>query len=308
MLNQRVNYFFRLNWGLGYMMNNIIKRPYRILADFMKVYQFMLDNYSVDWKYGVPASFFEYSQTSYWTDLSQSHRNAIWEHNGKVVGFCFYEAHIGDAYFNLIDGYESLIPDMITHAEQRLRKDDGSLELKIFMSQKNVVDAAKNMGYEKVNEWTDGIYDFSKAPLNYQLPEGFSFEEPGNFDMKKMIEASWRGFNHDSEPEGGVERGYHLISAPHATPELNIIIKNSKGEYVCYAGMWMVPENDLAYMEPLCTVPEYRRIGLASAALSELYRRTVSKGATHMTGGSNEFYFAIGYEPIIKWSVWKKIK
>lgn len=118
--------------------------------------------------------------------------------------------------------------------------------------------------------------------------------------MKKMIEASWKGFDHDTEPEGGEERGYNLISAPHATPELDVIIKNSKDEYVCYAGMWMVPENNLAYMELLCTVPEYRRMGLASAALLELYRRTAILGAKNMTGGANEFYFSIGYEPLIK--------
>jgi len=29
--------------------------------------------------------------------------------------------------------------------------------------------------------------------------------------MKKMIEASWKGFDHDTEPEGGVERGYNLM-------------------------------------------------------------------------------------------------
>jgi hypothetical protein len=26
-----------------------------------------------------------------------------------------------------------------------------------------------------------------------------------------------------------------------------------------------------------------------------------------MTGWGNEFYFAIGYEPIVKWSVWEKL-
>lgn len=49
-------------------------------------------------------------------------------------------------------------------------------------------------------------------------------------------------------------------------------------------------------------------MGLASAALSELYKRTAALGATHVTGGANKFYFAIGYEPIVKCSVWKKIK
>ena len=46
----------------------------------------------------------------------------------------------------------------------------------------------------------------------------------------------------------------------------------------------------------LCTVPEHRHKGLASAALSELQRRTSRLGATHMTGGDNEFYSKIGFE------------
>jgi GNAT superfamily N-acetyltransferase len=287
-------------------MNDITKRPYRSLSDFTKVYQFMIDHYSVDWRNGVPASFYEYAQVSYWTDLTQSHRNAVWEHHGKVVGFCFYETKVGEAFFSLDDTYEGIIPDMIRHAEQRLKADDNSLKLNIYSSQKNLVRIAQNMGYEKVREWSHGILDYTKAPLNYDLPQGFSFEAPGCFDMKKMIEASWRGFDHDTEPEGGVERGYHLLAAPHATPGLDVLIKNAQGDYVCYAGMWVVPENHLAYLEPLCTVPEYRRMGLASAALSELYRRTLPLGATHMTGGKHEFYFALGYEPAVTWSVWQR--
>lgn len=88
--------------------------------------------------------------------------------------------------------------------------------------------------------------------------------------------------------------------------DLAVIIADEKGEYVCYAGMWWTPENKLAYMEPLCTIPEYRHRGLASAALSELYRRTKALGATHMTGGANDFYKAIGYKPAEKWTYWKK--
>lgn len=286
--------------------NNITKSIYRNLMDFPEVYQFMIDNYCIDWRRGVPAPYFEYAQISYWTDNSQSHRNAIWRDNGKIVAFCFYEDKIGTAYFSLSDGYEFLIPDMFAHAEERLANDDGGLELNLYMSQASILDYAVKCGYEKIKEWSEGVFDFTKSSLDYPLPEGFTFEEPGKFDMLKMIEASWRGFDHDNEAEGGIERGYHLISAPNATPELDVIIKNAKDEYVCYAGMWLVPPNKLAYLEPLATVPEYRRMGLASAALSELYRRTVVLGATHMTGGANAFYFAIGYDEVIKHSMWKK--
>lgn len=71
-------------------MRNIVKRPYRNLADFMNVYHFMIDNYTID-------------------------------------AFCFYESQIGSAFFSLKDEYDKIIPEMISHAEQRLSNDDGSL-------------------------------------------------------------------------------------------------------------------------------------------------------------------------------------
>lgn len=285
---------------------SIIKRPYRSLVDFSKVYQFMIDNYSLDWKHGNPAPFFEYAQLSLWTDYVQSHRNAIWEEEDKIVAFCYYESKIGDAFFSISDGYEFLIPEMINHAESRLAKDNGQLELHINMSQTAIIDEVSKRGYKKSNEWNFGIYDFTKALLDYPLPQGFSFEKPEDIDVERLALAIWRGFNHKDELEHGAEGMYRSYAAPHKTDELDIIIKNQNDEYVCFAGMWFTPKNKLAYMEPLCTVPEYRRLGLASAALSELYRRTSKMGATHMTGGSNDFYFNIGFEPIVKKSVWKK--
>ncbi|MDO4312519.1 MAG: hypothetical protein Q4C52_05495 [Eubacteriales bacterium] len=97
-----------------------------------------------------------------------------------------------------------------------------------------------------------------------------------------------------------------LEIAPHATSELAVTIADNKEEYACYAGMWWTLENKLAYMEPLCTILEYRHRGLALAALSELYRRTKILGATHMTGGENEFCKKIGYKPAVKWTYWQK--
>ena len=85
-----------------------------------------------------------------------------------------------------------------------------------------------------------------------------------------------------------------------------MVVETDEGEYVCYAGMWWTPENRLAYMEPLCTVPMHRKKGLAAAALSEHYRRLKPRGATHMTGGDSPFYEKIGFDPMIRWTFWEK--
>ena len=53
-------------------------------------------------------------------------------------------------------------------------------------------------------------------------------------------------------------------------------------------------------------VPEHRKKGLASAALSLHYKRMKALGATHMTGGGDPFYQKLGYEKGYHCTIWRK--
>ncbi len=292
-------------------MKHIITRPFSVLADCGKIYQFMLDIYERDWRNGVPAPFFEYAYSSfaYWMDITYSYKNRIWEDNGEIVAFCFYESPVTDIFFSLKPGYEELAPEMIAYADACMPIKNEKIKLTLFVGQDALISAAKQAGYYQESESLDMQFDFDDE-LDYPLPEGFHFVGPDEYDIDKISKCCWKGFDHEQN-EGPWDHQYeqsnYLIEvAPHATPNLAAIIADEKGEYACFAGMWWTPENKLAYMEPLCTIPEYRRKGLAAAALSELYRRTKALGATHMTGGDNGFYKAIGYKPAEKWTRWKK--
>lgn len=290
---------------------HITSRPFSVLADCGKIYDFMLDIYEKDWRNGVPAPFFEYafSSFSYWMDIKYSYKNRIWEENGEIVAFCFYEAPMTDIYFSLKPGYEELAPEMIAYADEHMSMTDEKIQLILFGGQDALMKAAGQLGYCKESESWDMQFDFEEV-LDYPLPEGFHFVKPEEYNIDKVGKCCWKGFDHE-RTEGSWNHQYEhsnylLAVAPHATFEQAVIISDEKGEYTCYAGMWWTPENKLAYMEPLCTIPEYRNRGLASAALSELFRRMKRLGATHMTGGMNEFYKKIGYKPAVKWTYWKK--
>lgn len=251
--------------------------------------------------------FLEYALSSEWMDKSYTHRNRIWEDNGQIVAFCFTESPVTDIYFSLRPGYEELAPEMIAFADAHMPRIDGHLRFVLFQGQAALMDAARKAGYTQTGSYTDMIYEFDK-PLDFPLPEGYHFVEPGKCIIEKIQECCWKGFNHEAEEgpwHGNAEGGYHLCQAPHATMQYPVAIEDETGEYVCYAGMWWTPENHLAYMEPLCTVPTHRHKGLAAAALSELYRRMEPLGATHMTGGANPFYAKIGYKPMITWTFWQ---
>ena len=271
----------------------------------------MLDIYERDWRNGVAAPFFEYAFSSfaYWMDITYSYKNRIWEDNGEIVAFCFNESPVTDIYFSLKPGYEELASEMIAYADVHMPIKGGKIQLILFGGQDALMNAAKQAGYHQKSENWDMQFDFDDV-LDYPLPEGFHFVNPDEYEMDKKSKCCWKGFDHEQN-EGlwnhqYEQSDYLLEVAPHATMNLSVTIADDKEEYVCYAGMWWTPENKLAYMEPLCTIPEYRRRGLAAAAMSELYRRMKALGATHMTGGWHDFYKAIGYKPAVKWTWWEK--
>jgi len=104
-----------------------------------------------------------------------------------------------------------------------------------------------------------------------QLPEGFSLKSLAEEnDLAKIDRVLWRGFNHPGEPPaGGEEDRRKMQSGPHFRKDLTMVAVAPGGEFVSYCGLWYEAVNRFAYVEPVATDPDYRRLGLARAALME---------------------------------------
>jgi predicted N-acetyltransferase YhbS len=70
--------------------------------------------------------------------------------------------------------------------------------------------------------------------------------------------------------------------------------------------MWINEYNQYAYLEPLATVPKYRKLGLGKLALIEAMKKTKVLGAKYCFGGSIEFYKRVGFETIANRELWLK--
>ena len=143
-------------------MKHIITRQFSVLADCGNIYRFMLDVYERDWRNGVPAPFFEYAFSSFasWMDITYSYKNRIWEDNGKIVAFCFYENPMTDIYFSLKPGYEELASEMIAYANAHMSVKEGEIQLILFGGQDALMNAAKQAGYRQKSEDWDMQFDF----------------------------------------------------------------------------------------------------------------------------------------------------
>lgn len=293
-------------------MKGITTRQYRILCDHMEVYRFMTEIYERDWRNGPAAPFHEYALSSSWMDKDYTHLSRLWYDGDTIVGYCFTEDPVTDIYFCLRPSYEELADEMIRYARDnmpdrsRLPDLDSQQRIILFEGQSELIKTVKFLGYEQIRSWVDFDLSLDKD-IDFKLPDGFRFTEPGEMDITKVAKCCYKGFDHEQEDgpwDGDAEHHRHLMQAPHATYDKALAVVNGEGEYVCFAGMWWTPENSLAYMEPLCTIPECRRMGLAAAALCELSKRMKRVGATHMTGGGDPFYKAIGFEPTQAKTAW----
>ena len=302
---------------------SITTKQFQKFTDLDLVWKFLVEIYEYKKDNGVAAPFFEHAIKASWMDSSYSYLDRLWFDEDKVVAFVFYEAPITNIYFNVRPGYEYLADELIDYAITTMPNFDNEQQFVLFGGQDYLKEAAAKRGYKQVYEYVDRVFDFENE-LNYELPEGYHFVEEKDIDVTKMAKLCWYGFGHgercefkdydkyDDSLDWTPAKSYKdivgdfMAPSPHSTQEYSVVIADVNEEYACFAGMWWIPENKLAYMEPLCTAPEHRRKGLAAAALTRHYRRMKALGATHMTGGEDPFYEKIGYGDGFHWSFWKK--
>ena len=287
-------------------------KQFQILTDAELAWALMTDVFTPDGRSGPAVPFFEYALTSSWQNKTYLRLNRFWLDGDLPVGFVFYEDDPNQIHFVLRPEYAFLTGEMMDWAETAFPAFDEPRKLALNKEQHALLQEAERRGYRVADRAMNHVFDFRTGRLDHPLPSGYRFVDPDKVDSLKAARCLWEGFNGDQAPFIGWETpgtgphglyqnvlGTALSPSPHATNEHTLVIADENGDYVCFAGMWWVEKNKLAYLEPLCTVPEHRHKGLAAAALSEHDRRLRPLGARLMTGGVNGFYRRVGYRDAV---------
>ncbi len=292
-------------------MSKITQRRYKLLFDFDNVHTFLEDMYNIESlnSYLLP-QFFEYAHTNPAFCHKLTHRFGLWEKGEELVGVACYEMNIGEAFLSVKNGYGFLLPEMLRYAENELSTlTDGGHSLSVWITDKEPEKQTLLLqnGYQKSHAEPVRIFTYDKPFLDVSLPDGFSIIslEDEN-DYEKIDACLWKGFDHGDMLGYDLDGRMLMQSGPNFRRDLTSVIKAPNGDYACFAGMWYDAKNKYAYLEPLATVPEYRRMGLATIALTEGMRKTKKLGANYCFGGVPEFYTAIGFETILNRELWKK--
>lgn len=257
----------------------------------------------------------EYAYTHPWFDADAVNRIGIWEDNGRIVAVVLYELRLGEAFFQVDAAYQHLKPEMLDFAEQHLvgRTDEERPYLKAYVPEFDAPFAAEvaARGYTLSPE--------SHRPMaKFTIPEPFpAIRVPDGYrvisladdnDLVKVDRVLWRGFNHPGEPAADGPAGRaRMQSGPHFRRDLTMVVQAPGGAFAAFAGLWFDPVNRIGYVEPVATDPDYRRMGLGTAAVLSGIQRCGALGASVAYVGSvMPFYRAMGFERVYTLNCWLK--
>lgn len=298
---------------------NITFRNYSHTQDYHLVSEFLIRHYqsgNLDGNWIEPA--WEYMHFHPALDPSHLGRIGIWEAAGEIVAVCHYEWHLGEAFFQFHSDYRRLREEMLDYAENNLAGVSSKDERKylcVYVNDNNeeFVSLVQERGYERD---PDGDRPMAKFDIpdpfpQITLPEGFSLKSLADDpDWAKVHRVLWRGFNHgDDVPmsEEEFEGRRRMFDTPKARRDLKIVVEAPDGNFAAFCGMFYETTGGFGYVEPVATVPEYRRMGLGKAAVLEGIRRCAALGATcAYVGNDLPVYQSIGFKEIYTSQCWKK--
>jgi predicted N-acetyltransferase YhbS len=240
----------------------------------------------------------------------------IWEDNSKIVGVAHPESFAGELFLQVRPEYGFLKEEMLDYAEQHMYGIDKQgkkyIILFVYDTDEELIEIVKQRGYQAKEATEDDYlsqYSISAVFSEINVPAGFKLKsvqeenDPGN--VQRVL---YRGFDHPGEPPVNQLSVWETIqTAPNYRRDTNIIVEAPNGDYAAYSGMWYVPKNRFAYVEPVATDPNYRMLGLARAAVLEGIRRCGLLGAktAYVTTGKL-FYTHIGFKRIRANHWWRR--
>jgi len=294
---------------------SISQRQYVHSQDFDRVGQFLVETYRdgihhENWL----QPRWEYMHYHPWIDESALDRIGLWESDGRLAAVAHYELRLGEAYFQIRPGFAYLKPEMLEYAETHFfAEKDGQRKIAVWV---NDFDAefeveVKSRGYSLVVTAKDcwSIFEIPDPFPTIKVPAGFRLQSLADEnDLRKLDRLLHRGFNHPGEPPpDGIAGRKRMQSAPNYRKDLNVVTVAPDGRHASYCGMWQIHAHRLAYVEPVCTDPDFRRKRLGTAVVMEAIKRCAAEGArTAMVGSEQPLYLSMGFKKLFGIKQWAK--
>jgi GNAT superfamily N-acetyltransferase len=296
-------------------------KPYH-RTDFIRIRDFLISTYA---HFGKPLNWtierwnfsISVARTMNGVSLEEwESQVAIWEQDQEIIGVVNAEGERdGEAFFQLSDTHLSLsiLTEMFDFCESNLGKMENgkrTIYLHIPPEFTNAQEIAVDRHYTKLSATSPLSVYTLEQDLCVNLPDGFSFAFGDNVGAFKKGQAHAQAFGYFNE-KLYLERSYiafqQMMETPDYRADLDIHVLSPSNEVAAFATLWYDQYNRIANLEPVGTIPKYRKMGLGRACIEQLATKIKQEGATKIYVGSNQdFYLKVGFQAAVQYHIWMK--
>jgi mycothiol synthase len=221
----------------------------------------------------------------------------LWESSEGQIAAVLNPEDPGNTFVQIHPAFKSkdLEAELITAAEERLSiVRNGKRQVAVWADSQDELrlgilkERSYVRGPETEKQWRRDL----DAPIpDVPVAEGYIIRPLGDqSELPARSWASWRGF-HPDEPEEkyqGWEWYHNIQCCPLYRRDLDIVAAAPDGSIASFATFWFDDATRTVYIEPVATVPEHLRKGLARAVITEGLRRVQRLGAQRAFVGGLE--------------------
>ena len=275
----------------------------RFNEQYQDIYRFLLD-----------AEKLEYNEHFHWGRFEWMHRHSMLDtdkltsivmfkdQNDEIVGIITYDTSYSDrVYLIHTSSDKALLNEMI---DTVLESEESKVAIKVNSKDDVLCEVLQERQCEKKYKDCSVLELDLSNDLEYRISDAYSISKPGfdmdNWQYQLVIH---KGFNHEDIPEKWDDEVLKLTPNENAELKVFAILKDT---YCAHCGLWYT-EGNSAYVEPVVTVPQHRRQGLAKAVIYEACERARNLGAKRaIVLSDQEFYYRIGFECSSEVHCWEK--
>jgi GNAT superfamily N-acetyltransferase len=268
------------------------KNCQRFNEQYESIYQFLLEAEKLEYNEHFHWGRFEWMHAHSYLDEDKLTSIAMFkDENGTIVGLTTYDTGYDDRVYLIHTSSDKMLLEYMVDTVLEV-EGDGAV-IKANSNDTVICQILQEKGFEKKHRCACILSLDLTNPLDYSMPDAYSMSPQGCVaDPWQYQLVIHKGFGNEGIPERWDDE--FLKRIPHVNEDLKTFaIANN--EYCAHCGLWYSTGNT-AYVEPVATVPEHRKQGLAKAVVYEACTRANAFGAKRaIVISDQEFYFRIGF-------------
>ena len=270
------------------------KNRERFNEQYQSIHQFLLEAEKLEYNEHFHWGRFEWMHAHSYLDKEKLTSIVMFKNeNNVIVGLTTYDTCYDDRVYLIHSSSDKLLLESMVDI---VTKDEGDRAiLKVNAKDTVLCQVLQEKGFEKKDRCACILSLDLSSSLEYDIPNAYGMSPKGFCaDSWQYQLAIHKGFDNEGIPEKWDDELLKRI--PNANEDLKTFaIANKNNEYCAHCGLWY-STGDTAYVEPVLTVPEHRRQGLAKAVVYEACARAKALGAKRaIVVSEQEFYFRIGF-------------